>query len=451
MGDENRSEQLPHRVRGAAQAKPAPSVSPALSDELRQRMRAAVSAERARATGQGQPGQDQPGQGQPGQERAEPARPAIASAPADNRVAAPGASEAVRPEPVSQPDPAVEPERKVRPAQNVTPERAAGPRPAAGAPAIGNPAAGLPARPRADARRASARRRLVATSGTAVALIILAAGCLGVAVARYLASWPAHGDTVSPVVERAEAASRRLAATWVTRQVSHAVVVACDPQMCAALTADRFPSRNVRVLGSTATYPLTSAVVIVTQAVRDLFGSSLSSNYAPAVLASFGSADASITVRVIAPHGAAAYYAQAAADLAERKNVGGDLAQTSGITVSAKAKEQLVAGRPDSRLLLDIASLASKQPVGVLGFGNIGPGGDPAIPLRFMDLAESDPAARMAGPAYLRALRASLSALSTPLRPASIVTVLLPSGQLVLRIEFTAPEPLALLAPQKAQ
>ena len=98
------------------------------------------------------------------------------------------------------------------------------------------------------------------------------------------------------------------------------------------------------------------------------------------------------------------------ADLAARKATGADLVQTSGITVSAEAKEQLVAGQPDSRLLLVIASLASRQPVDILDFGNIGPGADPAIPLRFMDLAESDPAARPAGPAYLRALRASLGA-----------------------------------------
>ena len=349
----------------------------------------------------------------------------------------------MRPEPVSEPDPAVEPERKVRP---VTPERAAGPRSAPGAPAIGNPAAGLPARPRVGARQASARRRLVATSATAVALIILAAGCLGVAVARYLASWPGHGDTVSPAEERAEA----LAATWVTQQVSHGAVVACDPHMCAALTADGFPSRNVRVLGPTAPYPLTSAVVVVTQAVSELFGSSLGSDYAPAVLAAFGSADASITVRVIAPHGAAAYHAQAGADLAERKITGSDLVQTSGITVSAEAKQQLVAGQPDSRLLLAIASLASRQPVDILDFGNIGPGTDPAIPLRFADLAESDPAAHTAGPAYLRTLRASLGAVSTLFRPTRIVTVVLPTGQAVLRIEFTAPTPLGLFAPRQS-
>jgi hypothetical protein len=440
MGDEDHGEQLPHRVRGAAQARPAPSASPVFSDELRQRMQAAVSAERARATEQDQAGG----------ERAEPARAAIASAPADNGAAAPAASRATGAEPTGQPSPAVEPERKVRPARLGTPERAAGPGPPTGASAIANPAVGRPARPRAGPRAASARRRLVATSAIAAALIILAAGCLGVAVAKYLASSHAHGDTVSPAEQRAEAASRRRAATWVTQQVSHAAVVSCDPQMCAALTAGGFPSHNVRVLGQTATYPLTSAVVVVTQAVRDLFGSSFTSNYAPAVLATFGSADASITVRVIAPDGAAAYYRELAADLAARKVLGSDLVKISGITVSAEAKQQLVAGQPDSRLLLAITSLASRQSVDILDFGNIGSGVDPAIPLRFADLAESDPAARTAGPAYVRALRASLDAISPRFHPTTIVTVLL-SGQAVLRIEFTALSPLNLLTPPPSQ
>ena len=458
MGDEDHGEQLPHRVRGAAQARPAPSASPVFSDELRQRMQAAVSAERARATGQGQPGQDQdqpghdqPGQDQAGGERAEAARAAIASAPADNGAAAPAASRAAGPEPTGQPSPAVEPARKVRPARLGTPERPAGPGPPAGAPAIANPAAGRPARPRVGPRAASARRRLVATSAIAAALIILAAGSLGVAVAKYLASSHAHGETVSPAEQRAEAASRRRAATWVTQQVSHAAAVACDPQMCAALTAGGFPSRDVRVLGQTATYPLTSDVVVVTQPVRDLFGSSFTSNYAPAVLATFGSADASITVRVIAPDGAAVYYRQLAADLAARKLLGADLVKTRAITLSAEAKQQLVAGQVDSRLMLAIAALAPSQAIDILGFGNVGPGADPAIPLRFADLAESDQAGHAASSAYVRALRANLAAISPRFRPTTIVTVALPSGQTVLRIEFTAPSPLNLFTPPPSQ
>lgn len=408
MGDDDRSEQLPHRSRGAAPARHASS----------------------------------PRQGQPrqGQKRAESLRPAIASAPADNGVAPAAASRAARPEPVSQPDPAVKPERKARPVQ---PERAAGPRPAAGASARAagpRPAAG-----------GSTRRPLIVTSAIAVVLAVMAAGCLGVAVARYVASWPAHVPTLSPAQQRAEAASDLRAAKWITQYVSHADVVSCDPQMCAALTADGFPSRNVRVLGPTAPYPLSSAVVVVTQAVRDLFGSSLSSDYAPAVLAAFGSADASITVRVIAPHGAAAYWAQISADRAAAQQAASWLVGTSGITVSAKAKKQLTAGLVDARLLLAIASLASsRQPVDILDFGNVGSGVDPRIPLRFADLAESDQAARSVSPAYLRSLRASLRAVPSGSRPTIIVTATL-SGEPVLRIEFTAPTPPALIAPQNSQ
>jgi hypothetical protein len=289
------------------------------------------------------------------------------------------------------------------------------------------------------------------TSAIAVVLAVMAAGCLGVAVARYVASWPAHVPTLSPAQQRAEAASDLRAAKWITQYVSHADVVSCDPQMCAALTADGFPSRNVRVLGPTAPYPLSSAVVVVTQAVRDLFGSSLSSDYAPAVLAAFGSADASITVRVIAPHGAAAYWAQISADRAAAQQAASWLVGTSGITVSAKAKKQLTAGLVDARLLLAIASLASsRQPVDILDFGNVGSGVDPRIPLRFADLAESDQAARSVSPAYLRSLRASLRAVPSGSRPTIIVTATL-SGEPVLRIEFTAPTPPALIAPQNSQ
>ena len=400
MGDDDRSDQLPHRFRGAAPARHA-------------------SSPRQGQPRQGQPRQGQPRQGQPrqGQPRAESVRPANASAPAANGVAPAAASRAARPEPVSPPDPAVTPER--------------GARPAAGAPP---------------------RRLLIVTSAIAVVLALLAAGCLGVAVTRYVASWPAHVPTLSPAQQRAEKESDLRAATWITQYVSHTAVVSCDPQMCAALTADGFPSRNVRVLGPTAPYPLSSAVVVVTQAVRDLFGSSLSSDYAPAVLAAFGSADASITVRVIAPNRAAAYWAQLALDRTAAQEFGTSLAQTAGITVSARAKKQLVAGQVDARLLLAIASLASsRQPVDILDFGNVGTGVDPRIPLRFADLAESDQAARAVSPAYLRALRASLRAVPSGSRPTIIVTATAPSGVPVLRIEFTAPTPPALIGPQNSQ
>jgi hypothetical protein len=96
--------------------------------------------------------------------------------------------------------------------------------------------------------------------------------------------------------------------------------------------------------------------------------------------------------------------------------------------------------------LLAIASVASREPIDILDFGNIGPDTDLTIPLRFADLAESDHAAHIASSAYLRALRANVGAAG--FRPARIVTVVLPGGQAVLRVEFAAPSPLTLLTPQ---
>ena len=271
---------------------------------------------------------------------------------------------------------------------------------------------------------------------------------MGVAVARYIATATVQIPTVSPAQEHADEVARRAAAIWVTQYVSHGAVVSCDPAMCGALTAHGFPSRDVSTLGPTSSYPVTSAVVIVTQAVRDLFGSSLSSDYAPTALAAFGSGLASITVRVIAAHGAGAYWNQIHADQSVRKAIGKNLLTITEITASAGARQQLLAGQPDSRLLLAIAHLASKQAIDIVDFGNLAPDGDPAIPLRYVDLAESDQAAHLGRTAYLRALRTDLA--SSAYRPTTIVSVPLPSGQSVLRIEFAAPSPLGLLEPQSS-
>ena len=80
MGDEDGSQELPQRSRGAARGgadRSAQAVSPVLSEELRQRMQAAVKAERAEAAAN--EGSDAP-------ER--PGRQTL-SAPADRGAAAP--------------------------------------------------------------------------------------------------------------------------------------------------------------------------------------------------------------------------------------------------------------------------------------------------------------------------------------------------------------------------
>jgi hypothetical protein len=270
-------------------------------------------------------------------------------------------------------------------------------------------------------------------------------------VTRYVTRSPAdiHASSAA-ALERQDAAVRKQAATWVAQQVSRDVIVSCDRVMRAALAADGVLPRELLVLGSTSDYPVTSAVVVETAAVRDLFGTSLNI-YAPAVLATFGSGDSQITIRVIAPRGAAVYYGALGADLAGRKASEAELLQVNVITLSPTAWKQLITGQVDSRLALAIAALASNEPVDIVQFGNIGPGADADIPLRYADLAQNDQAAHLAGSAYVQSMRADLGTGPVAYRPASTATVVLPGGQPVLRIEFTAPSPLGVFSPQGSQ
>jgi hypothetical protein len=292
-----------------------------------------------------------------------------------------------------------------------------------------------------------ARSRMVAAALVVTAIV---AGSLAIAVNTHTASSPGYSRTASVSPQLQQVAARDQAATWVAQQVNQDAIVSCDRVMCSALAADGFPSRNLRVLGPTSPFPASSAVVVVTAAVRDLFGSSLSSSWAPAVIATFGSGNAQITVRVIAPHGAAAYQAALSADLQARKASGAELLSANPIIFSAAAREQLITGQVDPRLLLEIAALAADQPIDILQFGNIGPGAGAGIPLRFAELAENDQAAHMDSSAYVRSILAYLGAVPTQFPPPSTKTVVLPGGQAVLRIEFTAPSPLGLLSPPQS-
>ncbi len=302
------------------------------------------------------------------------------------------------------------------------------------------------ARPRAADAADRARGRPGARMAVPVAIVVLVSGALGVAAARYFARSPGSGPA-SAQVARQEAAARNQAASWVARQVRRDVVVSCDRVMCAALAAHGFPSRNLLVLGPTSNYPVSSAVVVETAAVQDLFGSSLATAWAPDALASFGSGSASVTVRVIAPHGAAAYQIKLHADLANRKTAGAGLLNDRQITVPVPASAQLSGGQVDSRLLLALADLAARHPIRIVQFGNDGPRASADIPLRFVDLAENVPAAHLARAAYVRSVRAYLSSVNASFRPAAMTTVTV-AGQAVLRLEVAAPSPFGVPGPQ---
>ena len=103
LGDEDRRE-LPHRVRGAARAGPAPPAQPALSEEVRQRIQAAVQAERGEAVG-------------PDQELAsDPERRVTASGPARTDAASPVINGVDRAIESQRPVPPIESRRTAEPA-----------------------------------------------------------------------------------------------------------------------------------------------------------------------------------------------------------------------------------------------------------------------------------------------------------------------------------------------
>ncbi len=387
MADDNRSGELPQRVKGAARVGLLSPVAPVLPEELRQRMRAAVEAERAEAAGVHEQERDR-GSNQ----LAGPAR--VPAEVRDQQGSGPGTSS---------------------PGNGASGKR-------------GGAAAAEPAvrpEPRKPRRRTGARL-------VALGLAVIVAGSLAAVAVEQLSG------SRSPATQ---AAVRGQAAAWVAGQVSPDVTVSCDAVMCAALTAQGFPAGHLVVLGPTSPDPVPSVLVVETATVRELFGSSLAAAWAPAVLASFGSGPAAITIRVVAPHGAAAYQTSLSADLADREKSGAALLNDSPITVSATARSQLLAGQVDWRLLLALASLARHQPINIVRFGNLGPGASPRVPLRFADLAQSVPAAHMDPAAYVRAVWAVLSGPDAPVLPARAVSGTA-QGRALLRVEFNAPSPL---------
>ena len=371
MADKGRIAELPQRVPGAARTGQASPVSPialALPEDLRQRIRAAVTSEltEAGAREQERTAEDRT-TGLPGRESMTGPAP-------ENRVA-------------TRPGSAV----KAQPAVKVEPEKS---------------------------------RRRIGGRLIALVLALIVIGSLAVVAA----------GRRSP----SAAAVRAQAAAWVAEQVSRDVTVSCDPVMCAALQADGFPAGQLVVLGPASPDPVPSVLVIQTAAVGDLFGSTLATAWAPAVLASFGSGTGAITVRAVAPEGAAAYQAALSADRARREASGAALLGDSQVAVSATARSQLLAGQVDSRLLLALASLAGHEPVSIVRFGSLGPGASPGVPLGFADLAESIPAVHLDTAAYARAVWAVLNGADAPSRPERAISAPV-QGQAILRVEFASP------------
>ncbi|HEX5298373.1 MAG TPA: hypothetical protein VFW50_15425 [Streptosporangiaceae bacterium] len=296
-------------------------------------------------------------------------------------------------------------------------------------------------------------------AGLAALIVIpaLVIGSLTVVAVRHFTGTQAPGATAvgheaaihHEAAIRHEAAVRGQAAAWVAQQVGRGVAVSCDQVTCAALETRGLPARDLLVLGPHSRDPRSSAVVVETGTVRALFGTSLDRAWAPAVLASFGSGSAGITVRVVASHGAVAYQTALAGDMAAAKAAGARLLADRRITVQTSARSQLTGGLVDLRLLSALTALSRHLPISIVQFGNPGPGPSGDVPLRFVDLSESDRAGHLSSAAYVRTLRAYLNAVDVRFRPARMITVLA-DGQAVLRVEVTAPSPLGVFVPQSS-
>jgi hypothetical protein len=206
--------------------------------------------------------------------------------------------------------------------------------------------------------------------------------------------------------------------------------------MCRALTAHGVPAHDLRTLGPSTATPFGAQVVVATAAIRNQFGTRLTSVYAPAVIASFGSGKARVDVRVIAAQGAPAYLSQLRVDQQQRKAAGAALLTTGSIRTSPSAQQQLATGQVDSRLMLLLSFLTTSSRLDIVAFGDSGPRATAGMPLRSATLTGNA--------ANLQSVLAFLRTPQAQFRPAH--TTLIPRGaKSELVIEFAAPSPLQLL------
>ncbi len=217
------------------------------------------------------------------------------------------------------------------------------------------------------------------------------------------------------------------AAAWIASQLSSDAIIGCDPVMCTALQAQGVTAARLMPLepGSSGS---NGATVVVTS-------DSTAAQYAPAVIASFGSGAAQIDVRATEPGGAAAYETAMRADQAARMSAGSQLLRNNRIHFTAQDAAQLRAGEVDARLLATLAALSSQYSFSVTAFGDASPG----VAVLYREVTIT------AAGKDLTAALALLKAQVPPFLPAQAAIMHLAAGPAALSIEYAAPSPLGLL------
>ncbi len=283
-------------------------------------------------------------------------------------------------------------------------------------------------------RRGAGRRRLV------LAVSALVAMALGAGVTLALTQRESGNSQVSPHTSNAmqvAARDRQQAAGWIAREVASDIVVACDLEMCNQLQKSGFPAARLMELQPTSPDPLGAQLVVATPVIRNQFGTRLASVYAPLVIASFGSGADRVDVRYVAPDGSKAFEAELATDRANRIAAGEQLLANNHVQASAEARQALLAGRVDPRLLVTLGTLAGLMPIHLVAFDDPSPGASSDVPLRGAELGA-------AAPTGLPAMVKFLSAQQDLYAPAEARIAQLANGQRVVTVRYDAPGPMGL-------
>ena len=263
---------------------------------------------------------------------------------------------------------------------------------------------------------------VLALAGAAAVVLWLTGGLAG--TPSRAARVPAAGPGPASL-----AGAQAQAAAWIAGQVSGDAIVACYPGMCAALQEQGVAAGRLMPLRSAAASPLGASVLVISLSASG----QRAGQYAPALIAGFGSGGNRVEVRAVEPGGVSAYRAALRADLAARRAAGSQLLRNSRIRFTGPGAAQLRAGDVDARLLATLAALASQYSFRVTGFGDASPG----APVLFREVSMTG-----AGRGLAAAL-AMVRAQNPPYLPAHAAAV----GQDGLSIEFAAPSPLGLLSP----
>jgi hypothetical protein len=296
---------------------------------------------------------------------------------------------------------------------------------------------------RSKSQRTAQRWRPVTLALAVVAAVAVALAALQLTgafatVAARAARPPVSGDPAARSVSpRPAAAAQSQAAAWIVRQVSSAAIIGCYPALCASLQSQGVSASRLVLLGSRMT-GLLGADVVATLPSADM---TVVGQYAPALIASFGSGGSRIEIRAVAAGGAAGYESALRADLQARKSAGSQLLRNPRLRFTAVGAARLAAGEVDARLLATLAALSSQFRLRVAAFSDASPG----APLLFREVTVASDGDGN-GAAGLAAALAMVNGQETPYLPAHCAIARLGVGQPVLVIEFASPSPLGLLS-----